>query len=421
MTRGTCKTFTIAGNYDGGRPNWQKWLVRMGYDSLSAERQRAHENRNVVKIIVDDKIPYIRGVLEPYAEVVYLPGKQTGRDAVRDADALVTRTRTICSRQVLEGSKVKFIATATIGFDHIDTGYCASAGIGWTSAPGCNAESVNQYIASALFTYSRRHGFELKSRTIGIVGVGQVGSRVAKTCEILGMNVLLNDPPRARREGPAQFVSLEEIQQKADIVTFHVPLDMQGIDRTYYMADAGFLRGLKKRALLINTCRGEVFDTGAVQDAKKSAALAGLVIDCWENEPDLAPGFLQLVDLATPHIAGYSRDGKANGTRVSVRAVSRFFKLGIDDWEPAAIEAPARRLIELSGHGKSMEQVLGDAVLASYDIESDDRALRGDPGSFERLRGDYPIRREFAFYSVRAGDIGPVAAGSLEKLGFRVL
>lgn len=375
----------------------------------------------VIKIIVDDKIPYIKGSLEPFAEVLYLPGKQTGREAVRDADALVTRTRTICSRAVLEGSKVRFIATATIGFDHIDTGYCESAGIGWTSAPGCNAESVNQYIASALVAFSRRKGFELKNRTIGIVGVGQVGTRVARTCAILGMKVLLNDPPRARREGPAQFVSLEEIQEKADIVTFHVPLDMQGRDRTWHMADAGFLRGLKKSALLINTCRGEVFDTVAVHQARSSGALSGLIIDCWENEPDLDPEFLKLVDYATPHIAGYSRDGKANGTRVSVRAISRFFKLGIDDWEPPGIEAPARPVIELSAYSQSPEQLLGDAIMASYDIGADDKALRDDPGSFERLRGDYPVRREFPSYSVRAAGIAPGVAEKLEKLGFKLL
>ena len=154
-----------------------------------------------MKIIIDNKIPYIRGALEPFAEVVYLPGNLTTADAVRDADALVTRTRTICSREILEGSKVKFIATATIGFDHIDTEYCKTAGIEWTNAPGCNAESVNQYISSALFSYSIRKNFTLRDKTIGIVGVGQVGSRIAKTCEILGMKVLLNDPPQGKSRG----------------------------------------------------------------------------------------------------------------------------------------------------------------------------------------------------------------------------
>jgi len=373
-----------------------------------------------VKIIVDDKIPYIRGALEPYAEVVYLPGRQTGRDVVRDADALVTRTRTICSKELLEGSRVRFIATATIGFDHIDTAYCESAGIEWTSAPGCNAESVNQYMASSLFSYAKRKGRVLQGQTIGIVGVGQVGSRVARTCGILGMNVLLNDPPRARREGPAQFVSLQEIQEKSDIITFHVPLNMEGADRTYHMVDDAFLRGLKKPALIANTCRGEVFDTRAVLEARLAGAISGMVIDCWENEPDIDLQLMDLVDYATPHVAGYSRDGKANGTTVSVRAISRFFGLGIDDWEPSGIEAPAHPVIELEGRGKSAESVLADAVLATYEIAGDDRALRDNPGRFEQLRGDYPVRREFGNYTVKAVNLEPGVLDRIAKLGFRV-
>jgi len=373
-----------------------------------------------MKVIIDDKIPYIKGALEPFAEVLYLPGKQTGRDVVKDADALVTRTRTICSREVLEGSKVKFIATATIGFDHIDTAYCSSAGIEWVNAPGCNAESVNQYIASALVSYARRKGLVLQGRTIGIVGVGQVGSRVAKTCEILGMNVLLNDPPRARLEGAAQFVSLQQIQQQADIISLHVPLNMQGIDRTWHMVDAAFLRGLKRKTLLINTCRGEVFETGAVRDAKQSGVLSGLICDCWEHEPELDPGLLDLVDFATPHIAGYSRDGKANGTRVSVQAVSRFFKLGIDTWEPAAIEPPANPVIDLNGRNMSGDLLLAQAILSTYEIEVDDRSLRSNPRSFEQLRSDYPVRREFGCYSVRAASTGPQVMDRLKKLGFQL-
>lgn len=373
-----------------------------------------------MKFIVDDKIPYIRGALEPFAEVVYLPGKQTGRDAVRDADALVTRTRTICNRELLEGSKVRFIATATIGFDHIDTAYCGSAGIEWTSAPGCNAESVNQYVTSALFSDAKRTGPALEGRTIGIVGVGQVGSRVAKTCEVLGMKVLLNDPPRARREGAAQFVSLKEIQAKSDIITFHVPLNMEGADRTHHMVDEDFLRGLKKPALIVNTCRGEVFDTRAVLEARLAGALSGMVIDCWENEPDIDLQLLDLADYGTPHIAGYSRDGKANGTTVSVRAISRFFGLGIDDWKPAGIEPPPRPVIELDGRGQSAESVIADAVLATYEIAGDDRALRDTPALFEQLRGDYPVRREFGSHTVKAANVEPGVAEKLEKLGFRV-
>lgn len=372
-----------------------------------------------MKIIIDNKIPYIKGALEPYAEVVYLPGNLTTADVVKDADALVTRTRTICSREVLEGSKVKFIATATIGFDHIDTEYCKNADIEWTNAPGCNAESVNQYIASALCSYSKRHGYTLKGRTIGIVGVGQVGSRVAKTCEILGMKVLLNDPPRERREGSSQFVSLQTIQQQADIITFHVPLNMDGPDCTFHMVNTEFLQGLKKKAIIINTCRGEVFDTPAVYEAKQSDDISGIIVDCWEGEPELDLGLLKLVDYGTPHIAGYSKDGKAKGTTMSVRAISRYFGLGIDEWNPSGVEPPSNPVIELDGNGKDKEEILSEAILSTYEIESDDKALRENTHLFEMLRGDYPVRREFSSYSVSAKNVETEVFEKLQKMGFK--
>ncbi|MBT8068958.1 MAG: 4-phosphoerythronate dehydrogenase [Gammaproteobacteria bacterium] len=373
-----------------------------------------------MKIIVDNKIPYIEGVFEPYAEVVYLPGHLTTAEAVKDADALVTRTRTLCSEEVLRGSKVKFIATATIGFDHIDIDYCRQAGIEWVNAPGCNAESVNQYMASALFSYAQRKQLALKGKTIGIVGVGQVGSRVAKTGEILGMDVLLNDPPRARREGPSQFVSLQTIRESADIVSFHVPLNMAGVDRTFHMVDTAFLQGLKRQPLIINTCRGEVFETGPVCDARLEGLISGVIVDCWENEPGLNLGFLNLTDYGTAHIAGYSKDGKANGTRSSVRAISRFFGLGIDTWEPGGVERPAKPRIEISGAGLGEQEILARAVLATYEIENDDRLLRGNPQLFEKLRGDYALRREFDSYHVVATGIADSTLEKLRGMGFSV-
>jgi erythronate-4-phosphate dehydrogenase len=371
-----------------------------------------------MKIVIDDKIPYIEGALEPFAEVVYLPGEQTTTEVVRDADALITRTRTRCARDLLEGSRVRLIATATIGFDHIDIDYCRQAGITWINAPGCNAESVNQYIASALFSYGKRRDSTLEGRTIGIVGVGQVGSRVAKTCEILGMEVLLNDPPRARAEGSSQFVSLQEIGQDADIISFHVPLNLEGQDKTWHLVDADFCADAEKKPLLINTCRGEVFDTRALHRAIGANRLSGLILDCWENEPGIDLELLARVDFGTPHIAGYSKDGKANGTRASVRAVSRFFGLGIDDWSPSGVEPPANPVLELDGAGLSEESILATAVLATYAIGRDDEALRRNPQWFEQLRGDYPVRREFDAYSIHARNVGSDTIGKLGRMGF---
>lgn len=374
-----------------------------------------------MKIVIDNKIPYIKGALEPFAEVVYLPGSQTTKAVVHDADALITRTRTQCNSQLLAGSKVKYIATATIGFDHIDTDFCKRAGIAWTNAPGCNAESVNQYIASALVSWSMRRRKELAGLTIGIVGVGNVGSRVARTCEILGMKVLLNDPPRERLEGSEKFVALKTIQEQADIISFHVPLNLNGADKTYHLGNEAFFQQLKQKPLVINSCRGEVIDSDAIYDALEANDVSAYIADCWEHEPDINLELLNQTEYGTPHIAGYSKDGKANGTKMSVQAVSRFFNLGIDNWEPQNVEAPAHPIIELDGKQRREYPILAEAILSTYDIESDDEALKESPHLFESLRGNYPVRREFSNYTVKAKHIQEETLQKLKLLGFKIV
>lgn len=374
-----------------------------------------------MKFIIDDKIPYIQGALEPFGEVLYISGPKTTSEIAKDADAIITRTRTICNEALLAGSTVKMIATATIGFDHIDTSYCERAGIQWTNAPGCNSKSVEQYIASALFVLAKEKGFELKGKTIGVVGVGQVGSKVARVCEILGMKVLLNDPPRAREEGLANFCSLEKIKAEADLITLHVPLNLHGEDATFHLADNHFFHSLKRNPILINSCRGEVLDTQAAKQAILEKRISGMVVDCWENEPLLDLELLELVDLATPHIAGYSKDGKANGTSMSIQALSRFFGLGIDDWTAKQIELPENTMIELDGTFLNDEEVLAKAVLATYDIRADDAALRRHPELFEKWRGDYPVRREFPVYYVRCRKVSKETQVKLKSLGFNLL
>lgn len=373
-----------------------------------------------MKIIIDDKIPYIKGALEPYAEVVYLSGNKTTPEVVKDADAIITRTRTICNEKLLAGSSVKFIASATIGFDHIDTHYCEKAGIVWTNAPGCNSKSVEQYIISALLVMAEKKGFLLSEKTIGIVGVGNVGSKVARSCEILGMKVLLNDPPRARKEGFSGFVELDEILEQADIITMHVPLNIAGVDKTFHLADDKFFAKAKKNPGFINSCRGEVADVNALKDAIRSGQILGAVVDCWENEPDIDTGLLNLIDLGTPHIAGYSKDGKAKGTSMSVQAVSRFFGLGIDDWECLNVELPESTVIEIDGKNKTEQQILSEAILATYDIRNDDRALRSAVETFEKLRGDYPVRREFPVFEIRAINLNQRMIEMLRNIGFKV-
>lgn len=373
-----------------------------------------------MKIIIDDKIPYIQGALEPFAEVIYLPGSKTTPEVVKDADAIITRTRTNCNEKLLAGSTVKFIATATIGYDHIDTDYCEKSGIAWTNAPGCNSKSVEQYIASALMALAEKKNFILKEKTIGIVGVGNVGSKVARLCEVFGMHVMLNDPPRARTEGSTGFVELDEILEKADIITLHVPLNQDGEDKTYHLADESFFAKAKKQPILINSCRGEVTDTLSMKSAIKSGQISGLVIDCWENEPGIDLELLDLVDLATPHIAGYSKDGKANGTMMSVRALSKFFGLGIDHWKCSDIERPASADIFIDGTGKNTQQVLAETIFSTYDIREDDKRLRASVDTFEKQRGDYPVRREFPAFNVFCKINNIKTINKLKQLGFRL-
>lgn len=373
-----------------------------------------------MKIIIDDKIPYIQGALEPFAEVLYLAGNKTTPEIVKDADALITRTRTICNKALLEGSNVKFIATATIGYDHIDTKYCEQNGIQWVNAPGCNSKSVEQYIASALMALAEKKNFKLTEKTIGIVGVGNVGSKVARLCEIFGMKVLLNDPPRQRAEGGNGFVSLDKILEQADIISLHVPLNPDGEDKTYHLADKSFYNRAVNHPILINSCRGEVVDTPALVSALKTGQLSGAVIDCWENEPNLDIELLSLADLATPHIAGYSKDGKANGTMMSVRALSKFFNLGINHWKCTDIELPSSTEIILDGTDKTTQQVLAEAIFATYDIREDDQRLRASVETFEKQRGDYPVRREFTTFTVICKINNIKTINKLKQLGFKL-
>lgn len=375
-----------------------------------------------MKIVCDNKIPFLRGVLEPYAEVVYLPGAQTTAEVVRDADAIITRTRTICNEALLKGSKVKVIATATIGFDHIDTAWVEANGIVWRNAPGCNSWSVKQYIGSVLCTLSDMYGFELKGKTLGVVGVGNVGSKVAEIASLLGMNVLLNDPPRARREGDGKFVSLDEIIEKADIISCHVPLNKTGEDCTVHLFDEARIGRLRKDQILMNSSRGPVVDNKALKAALKAGSIKAGVIDTWEGEPDLDRELIDLLAITTPHIAGYSADGKANGTMASVRTVAEFLGLPLTDWRPADIPLPEQSIsFEIDAAGKTCEEVLKEAVLHTYKVTEDSDKLRRNPELFEKLRGDYQIRRELTAFSVKLLNGTAEEAEILGKMGFEII
>lgn len=375
-----------------------------------------------MKIICDNKIPFLKGALEPYADVVYLPGSETTADVVSDADALITRTRTKCNEALLKGSSVKIIATATIGFDHIDTVWCERNGISWTNAPGCNSWSVQQYIASLLVTMASEIGFNCSDKTLGVIGVGNVGSKVAKIAAVLGFKVLLNDPPRARKEGNAGFASLDELVSRSDIITCHVPLQREGEDATYHLFNKKRIASLRKYQILINSSRGEVVDNIALKEALGSGSIKAASLDVWENEPDIDRELLGMLFTATPHIAGYSLDGKANGTWMSVQAVGRALDLPCKDWKVKEIPLPAQPVeFCLDASGKSFQQVMTEAILYTYRIREDDGRLRENPSEFERQRADYPVRREFPAFTIRLSGADRRMQQALNEIGFNLI
>lgn len=338
-----------------------------------------------MRLVIDDKIPFLRGVPERLGfEAVYLPGAGITAADVRHADALMVRTRTRCDAGLLEGSSVKFIVTATIGFDHIDTAYLCRAGIAWTNCPGCNAASVGQYVASALLVLQEEKMLSVSSATVGIVGVGHVGREVERAVRALGCRVLRNDPPRAGAEGGEGFVGLDTIAREADVVSFHVPLTREGPHATFHMAGSAFFSGLRKRPVLINAARGGVVCEEALLKALRDGTVSQAVVDTWENEPHISSALLEQALIATPHIAGYSADGKANATRMALTAVCRHF--GVEprfNISPPALPAsfvPAANLQE--------------RALQLYDPRCDSRRLKEHPEQFEQLRGNYPLRRE---------------------------
>lgn len=330
-----------------------------------------------MKFVVDNKIPYIREALsEIGAETVYIDGSEISAEDVRDADALVVRTRTRCDERLLGGSRVRFVATATIGYDHIDTGYLARAGIHWTNCPGCNAASVAQYMRSVLLLLERDFGVTLSGMTIGVVGYGHVGRLVAGVARELGLRVLVCDP----LVDISGKVSMDEVERQSDIISFHVPLTDAGLYPTRHLADAAFFTRLVRRPFIVNTSRGEVVDNEALLRALEAGSVRQAVIDTWEHEPHVCLPLLNKVYIGTPHIAGYSADGKVNADNMVIEALCRFFDLSL----PRRIVPPAL----------PQGFVYDGSPLQLYNPLEDSGRLKQRPEDFEKLRGNYPLRRE---------------------------
>lgn len=378
-----------------------------------------------MKIVADENIPYVADAFGAIGDVTTMHGRRVTREHLADAEILLVRSVTKVNGELLDGTPVRFVATATIGLDHLDQDYLASRGIEVASAPGSNATSVAEYVTAALLVLGERRGLTLDGMTAGVIGVGNVGSRVVDKLQALGMTVLQNDPPLQRQTGAPKYLPLDELFD-ADVITVHVPLTTDGQDPTHHMIGEGFLRRLKPGAILLNASRGGVGDTGALLDYAAKPGRGPMVVDVWEDEPNISLDLLAAVDLGSPHIAGYSFDGKVRGCQMIYEAACRFLG-ATPTWDAkAALPPPEHPEVDLSDCRGSEEDLLRCVVLTVYDIEADDSRLRElthlpaeERGPyFDRLRKDYPRRREVSNTTVAAGVSGRVAE-KLRRLGFQ--
>lgn len=330
-------------------------------------------------VVADCHVPLLKELLGDSARLVMLPAGEITARAVRDADALITRTRTRCDATLLGGSRCRVVATATIGTDHIDIPWCRAHGIEVASAPGCNAPGVAQYVMASVLAFAGTR--EISNLTMGVVGAGHVGSIVARWACSLGMKVLVCDPPLERSGDTAwQYVTPGDIARECDVITFHTPLTATGPDATYHLAGERFFGSLRRRPIVINSARGPVTDTAALKEAIATGKVSHAVVDCWEGEPDIDRGLLAMCDIATPHIAGYSLQGKTRASLMAVDAVARVLGLGLHHNIMTPTAAPLA--------------VTAAAVAASYDPMADTQLLKAAPQTFEQLRNGYNLRNE---------------------------
>lgn len=333
-------------------------------------------------VIIENKIPFIKGLLESCCNVRYLAPEQITSQEMASTDALITRTRTRCDASLLAGSRCRFIATATIGTDHIDLDYCRANGITVANAPGCNAPAVAQYVMSVVGNWLNATDRSAAGTVMGVVGVGHVGSIVVQWARANGLKTLCCDPPRAAEgDNNENFVSLERLAAECDIITFHTPMTRHGAYPTFHMAGKSFFSSLRRQPLLINSARGPVVDTPALIDALDAGLVGAAAIDCWENEPKIDRRLLDWAYVATPHIAGYSLEGKKRATQMAVRALTSFFGLP----EPAIADAAP------SGWPSAPSL---EAIMSSYNPAVDTAAFRADATAFETLRNTYNYRPE---------------------------
>jgi len=375
-----------------------------------------------MKIVVDENVAFAEEAFSKFGEVQLLHGREIDQTILKDVDALIVRSITRINKDLLEGTAVSFVGTATIGTDHVDLEYLNERSIGFADAKGCNADAVAEYVFTALFSVAAKQKISLKDKTIGVVGVGNIGSRIVKLAEAYGLKVLMNDPPRQKKESNTAFVPLEEMLA-ADIITIHAPLTYEGDDKTFHLFNKINLRQIKEGTILINASRGEVVDNTALSDLIDENKFTA-ILDVWENEPNIDKGLIKKVLYATPHVAGYSLEGKINGTKMMVDAMNKFFNKNIL-WQPQLPELENPE-IEIH-HASSNEAVLHSIFNKIYSIEEDSKSLKTFVGSseslgkyFDLLRKEYPLRREFTNYSIKANALSEELEKFLRALRFNL-
>ncbi|OSN06042.1 4-phosphoerythronate dehydrogenase PdxB [Lonsdalea iberica] len=373
-----------------------------------------------MKILVDENMPYARELFSRLGDVTSVPGRPLPQDALDDADALMVRSVTKVNADLLTGKSVKFVGSATAGTDHVDEAFLQQAGIAFSAAPGCNAIAVVEYVFSALLGLAERDGFQLRDRTVGIIGVGNVGARLNARLKAWGVRTLLCDPPRAERGDEENFLSLEEVAAQADVLTFHTPLYKDGPHKTYHNVDADLLDSLAEGTILINACRGPVVDNVALLEALQRGKSLSVVLDVWEPEPELSTALLERVDIGTSHIAGYTLEGKARGTTQVFEAWSRF--VGQPQQVALSSLLPTPEVTSVTLTHPLDQSLLKRLVHLVYDVRRDDAMLRGIAhisGGFDRLRKTYQERREWSSLQVFCTDRDTVEL--LNQLGFNAV
>jgi len=377
-----------------------------------------------LNLVVDENIVLAKEAFGSFGNLLLTNGRKISNELLRDADILIVRSITNVNKGLLTNTKVKFVGTATIGTDHIDTDYLLREGVEFSDAKGCNSNSVAEYVITALMRIAVENKFSIKNKTIGIVGVGNVGSRVVEFAEALGLKALKNDPPKERANIGSGYSELDEIL-KADIVTLHVPLNLTGTDKTYYLLNENNLPDLKQGAILINTSRGPVIDNDALSNIIDKKQLK-VVLDVWEGEPLINTELLKKVKIGTPHIAGYSLEGKVNGTKIIYDSLCKFTSSN-SDWKPFLPQVNENEIEPpLAG---TEEEKLHFVFNKIYNIKNDDSLLRRlltmkeneTVTYFDKLRKEYAVRREFENYTLKVKDDESDFNDLLRILGFKLI